>query len=78
MAILVLGLLVVGWDLLSSLLRPPRPLSNPWGATTAEWLTDAASTEDGSPRPLAVYDFAAYRFDPESRTYVVGPGTGGE
>ncbi|MCB1054380.1 MAG: cbb3-type cytochrome c oxidase subunit I [Acidobacteria bacterium] len=39
--ILVLGLVVVGWDLLSSVLRDTRSEPNPWGATTREWQDES-------------------------------------
>ncbi|MEM9553600.1 MAG: cbb3-type cytochrome c oxidase subunit I [Acidobacteriota bacterium] len=49
--VLFLGLVVVGWDLLASLMRDAASTDNPWGATTGEWH-DAPTETD-------VYDFYA-------------------
>lgn len=59
--VLILGLLVICWDFLSSLLRGPQATANPWGATTLEWLDDSA---------VKAYDFSALRFDQRTQSYV--------
>lgn len=56
-AILALGLAVVGWDLLASMLRGAPAEPNPWGATTGEWLEPAAPAAS----TVENYDFAALR-----------------
>ena len=60
--LLVVGMLVIGWDFFSSLMQDSRTTANPWGATTPEWLEDSATT--------TAYDFSALRFDPGIESYV--------
>lgn len=67
-ALLILGLLVMCWDLVSSLLGGAEAVANPWGATTLEWLDEP----DGAVKTevIPAYAFSSLRFDPASRSYV--------
>lgn len=74
--ILVLGVLVIGWDFFSSLLRDSRAPANPWGATTLDWLKDPETIDRGPENAIQAYDFSALRFDPEIESYVQVGATG--
>ena len=57
--ILVLGLALVGWDLLASMTRGAASATNPWGATTGEWQDRTAVPEAGRDGAVQTYDFSA-------------------
>jgi cytochrome c oxidase subunit 1 len=65
--LLVLGLGVVCWDLLASVLHETTSEANPWGATTLEWQGASERLEAGQ-RPVEAYDFAALVADSEQRS----------
>jgi cytochrome c oxidase subunit 1 len=62
LAILLLGVGAVIWNLVASLWNEAAAPSNPWGATTGEW--------GAVPGCDHCYDFASLRFDSATQNYV--------
>ncbi len=67
------GMLLVGANLLGSLIWGRKAPANPWGAATLEWQCSSPPPHDNFPEQPTVndpYDFTNLRYDPDTQGYV--------
>jgi cytochrome c oxidase subunit I len=75
--ILLVGLVIVAWNLMKSLTSGRKAPANPWGGNTLEWHTSSPpphyNFENSIPTADDPYDLDRWAWDPETQSYVHVP-----